>query len=52
MSTTDPDAPVTLVHKDLPDQPYTTTNKDLVETLGLSGWKPQSKAAAAKNEEK
>ena len=56
MPTEDPDAPVVLVHKDLPEgQTYTTSNKDLVETLAASGWKPQSKTAAAKaaqNEEK
>lgn len=48
----DPYEPVVLVHKDLPDQTYTTSNPDLVETLAASGWKKQSKAAAAKTEEK
>jgi hypothetical protein len=51
-ATPDPNEPVVLVHKDLPGQEYVTTNLDLVETLAESGWKRQSKAAAAKTEEK
>lgn len=52
---TEPDQnePVVLVHPDLPEtQTYSTSNKELVETLKASGWKRQSKAAAAKTEEK
>jgi hypothetical protein len=47
----DPNEPVVLVHPKLPDA-WTAVNAEQAEVFIDLGWKRQSKAAAAKTEEK
>lgn len=54
MADTD-EGPIVLVHPKLEGAEYTAVNENQAAVLELSGWKRQSKAAAAaaaKNEEK
>jgi hypothetical protein len=49
----DPNEPVVLVHPKLPDgEPWTAVNAEQAQVFMDLGWKRQSKAAAAKTEEK
>lgn len=49
---TDPDAPIVLTHPKLDGSSWTAVNEEQAQVFLDLGWKKQSKAAAAKTEEK